>query len=83
MKSRIVRSVIFIGAILTLSAPAYAQEASLTGTVTDSTGGVLPEHLWHQIWGVAIALIIHTPVARMLPEGPCRQGLRQPRHEAE
>src|SRR4030088_3517176 len=42
MKSRIVRSVIFIGAILTLPAAAYAQEASLTGTVTDSTGGVLP-----------------------------------------
>ena len=42
MKSRIVKSVIFGCAILMLPGAAYAQEASLTGTVTDSTGGVLP-----------------------------------------
>ena len=42
MTSRIVSSVIFVCAILALPAAAYAQEASLTGTVTDSTGGVLP-----------------------------------------
>src|SRR5438105_1490465 len=42
MTSRIVSSVIFVCAVLMLPAATYAQEASLTGTVTDSTGGVLP-----------------------------------------
>src|SRR6267143_4990562 len=42
MKSRKVRSLIFVCTILTVPALGYAQEAVLSGTVTDSTGGVLP-----------------------------------------
>jgi hypothetical protein len=42
MKSRMVRSLIFICTILTMPAVGYAQEAALSGTVTDSTGSVLP-----------------------------------------
>src|SRR5712671_825684 len=42
MTSRMVRSLIFVGTILTVPALAYAQEAVLSGLVTDSTGGVLP-----------------------------------------
>ncbi len=38
----LVRRVLLIGAILLLPVAAFAQEAVLTGTVTDSTGGVLP-----------------------------------------
>jgi hypothetical protein len=37
-----VRWLIVIGALAALPASGYAQEAVLTGTVTDSTGGVLP-----------------------------------------
>src|ERR1044072_2755536 len=28
--------------LLTLSTPAFAQDATITGTITDATGGVLP-----------------------------------------
>ena len=42
MTSRLVRSVLFVCTILTVPALGYAQEAVLSGTVTDSTGGVLP-----------------------------------------
>src|SRR6266849_861769 len=42
MKSRIVKWLIFACTILTVPAMGYAQEAVLSGTVTDSTGGVLP-----------------------------------------
>jgi hypothetical protein len=42
MKSPMVSSLIFVCAILTVPAAAYAQEAVLSGTVTDSTGSVLP-----------------------------------------
>jgi carboxypeptidase family protein/TonB-dependent receptor-like protein len=42
MTGRFVRSLLAIGAILALPVMAYAQEAVLTGTVTDSTGAVLP-----------------------------------------
>src|ERR1700704_3274060 len=45
MTSRIVRQLICVGAMLTWrSRPAvtYAQEATVTGTLTDTTGGVLP-----------------------------------------
>ena len=42
MKSRVVRSLIFVCTILTLPAVGYAQEAVLSGLVTDTTGGVLP-----------------------------------------
>jgi hypothetical protein len=38
----VVRRCLFVCAMLALSASAYAQEAVLNGTVTDSTGGVLP-----------------------------------------
>jgi carboxypeptidase family protein len=37
-----IRRVLLVCAILALPAVAYAQEATLNGTVTDSTGGVLP-----------------------------------------
>jgi len=39
---RCIRRLLAIGAILALPVLAYAQEAVLTGTVTDPTGGVLP-----------------------------------------
>src|SRR5438128_12009559 len=42
MKSRKVRSLIFVCTILTVPALGYAQEAVLSGTVTDSTRVVLP-----------------------------------------
>jgi len=42
MKSRLVRSLIFVSTILTLPAVGYAQDAVLSGTATDSTGAVLP-----------------------------------------
>jgi hypothetical protein len=38
----LVRRVVLIGVILLLPVAAFAQDAVLTGTVTDSTGGVLP-----------------------------------------
>src|ERR1700704_5779920 len=38
----VVRRVLLIGAILVLPVAAFAQEAVLTGTVTDSSGAVLP-----------------------------------------
>ncbi len=42
MSSTLVRRFLILIAILMLPASGYAQEAVLTGTVTDSTGGVLP-----------------------------------------
>ena len=42
MKSRLVRSLIFVSTILTLPGVGYAQDAVLSGTATDSTGAVLP-----------------------------------------
>jgi hypothetical protein len=42
MQSSVVRRLIFLGAMLALPVLASAQEATLTGTITDSTGGVLP-----------------------------------------
>ena len=42
MQSSVVRRLILFGAMLALPALAFAQEATLTGTITDSTGGVLP-----------------------------------------
>jgi Carboxypeptidase regulatory-like domain/TonB dependent receptor len=42
MTSTIVRRLLVVGAILALPAPGYGQEATMSGTVTDSTGGVLP-----------------------------------------
>ena len=42
MQSSVVRRLILLGAMLALPALAFAQEATLTGTITDSTGGVLP-----------------------------------------
>ena len=41
MKS-FVRGLVFLGAVLALPVLAFAQDAVLTGTVTDSTGAVLP-----------------------------------------
>ena len=42
MYSSVVRRLIFLCALLALPGLALAQEATLTGTITDSTGGVLP-----------------------------------------
>jgi len=42
MRARIVRRLLAVGAIIALPVIASAQEATLGGTVTDSTGGVLP-----------------------------------------
>src|SRR4029077_4275978 len=42
MRSSVVGRLVFLGAILMLPARLFAQEATLTGTVSDSTGGVLP-----------------------------------------
>ena len=42
MGSSLVRRLIVLCAIFAMPAAAYAQEAVLTGTVTDSTGAVLP-----------------------------------------
>jgi len=42
MRSSVVRRLILLSAILALPAIAFAQDAVLTGVITDSTGGVLP-----------------------------------------
>ena len=42
MKARFVGCLLAIGAFLAVPVIAYAQEAVLTGTITDSTGAVLP-----------------------------------------
>src|SRR5258706_13719107 len=42
MYSSVVRRLIFLCAMLALPALVFAQEATVTGTITDSTGGVLP-----------------------------------------
>ena len=42
MRSFVVRRLILLCAMLALPAMAFAQEAVLTGTITDSTGAVLP-----------------------------------------
>ena len=42
MISGVVRRLIVIGAMLALPGVGYAQEAALSGKVTDATGGVLP-----------------------------------------
>src|SRR4029079_14861060 len=42
MGASLVRRLIVLCAIFAMPAVAFAQEAVLTGTVTDSTGGVLP-----------------------------------------
>src|SRR5258705_7760978 len=42
MPSRVVRQVLLVVTILVLPIAAFAQEAVLSGTVADATGGVLP-----------------------------------------
>src|SRR3954451_12244621 len=42
MRSSVVGPLVLVGAILLLPARLDAQEATLTGTVVDQTGGVLP-----------------------------------------
>ena len=42
MLSSVVRRLILFCAVLALPAMVFAQEATLTGTITDSTGAVLP-----------------------------------------
>ena len=42
MRSSAISWLIVVGAILALPLRAYAQEATLSGTVTDATGGVMP-----------------------------------------
>src|SRR5687768_1426904 len=42
MRSRVIGGLVLALVLLVLPAAAHAQEATLTGTVVDSTGGVLP-----------------------------------------
>src|SRR5438876_6807186 len=42
MTSTIVRRLLLVGAIVTVPVTGFAQEATVSGTVADSTGGVLP-----------------------------------------
>src|SRR5712691_4102220 len=42
MRSAIARRLLIVGAILAQPVSGYAQDATLSGTFTDSTGGVLP-----------------------------------------
>ncbi len=42
LRWRVVTRLIVVVGMLALAVPAYAQEAAVSGTVTDSTGGVLP-----------------------------------------
>jgi hypothetical protein len=42
MRSSVIKRLLLLGAILVLPVLAWAQEATLSGTVTDTTGGVLP-----------------------------------------
>ena len=42
MTAYILRRLLLVGVILALPGVGYAQEATLNGTVTDSTGAVLP-----------------------------------------
>ncbi|HEU5257488.1 MAG TPA: carboxypeptidase-like regulatory domain-containing protein, partial [Vicinamibacterales bacterium] len=42
MKAASIRGLLIAVAILFLAPPSYAQEATFTGTATDSTGSVLP-----------------------------------------
>src|SRR4051812_8290157 len=42
MRSSVVRRLVLLCAMVALPALVFAQEATLTGTITDSTGGVLP-----------------------------------------
>ena len=42
MTAGVVRRLLLVGVLLVLPVLAFAQEAVLIGTVTDSTGGVLP-----------------------------------------
>src|SRR5437867_7673150 len=42
MRSAIARRLFLVGAILALPVSGYAQDSTLSGTFTDSTGGVLP-----------------------------------------
>ena len=43
----VVRRVIIVSALLVLPVAGYAQDATFNGTVTDSTGAVLPLSLIH------------------------------------
>ena len=43
MRYAIARRLLIVGAILAAPVSGYAQDATLSGTFTDSTGGVLPE----------------------------------------
>src|SRR5262245_14307331 len=42
MQSRVLRRLALVFLLVVLPAAAFAQEATITGTITDSTGGVLP-----------------------------------------
>jgi hypothetical protein len=42
MEVRVVRRLLLIAVLLIVPAPSYAQDATLSGTVRDSSGGVLP-----------------------------------------
>ena len=42
MRASMLRGLVVLGVILALPLAGYAQEQSVRGTVTDTTGGVLP-----------------------------------------
>ena len=43
MEVRVVRRLLLIAVVLIVPATSFAQDATLSGTVRDSSGGVLPE----------------------------------------
>ena len=59
MRSSVVGRLVLVGAILLLPARLFAQEATVTGTVADSTGGVLP--------GVTVTALHEAPA---IPSSP-------------
>jgi Carboxypeptidase regulatory-like domain len=61
---------LLLGALLALPAAAYAQEATLSGTVMDSTGSVLP--------GVTITAVHHATGNRFVAVTDGRGGFRLP-----
>jgi hypothetical protein len=67
---RVVNRLLLVIAMLVLPVAGYAQEASINGTVTDSTGGVLP--------GVTITAV-HEASGNTFEAVTDERGIYQPR----
>ena len=67
--------VIVVGAILALPAAAHAQEVTLSGTVTDSTGGLVPQSVGSTD-NARPRLVGWNGRARSTPNGPVHRNLR-------